>query len=86
MRPLHKGARGTLQDMKPHNISDELDFDFDELPRTVSAHIEHLSRKWAEEQVRQERHHRQTLTRRRIEDWREERERRRQFDDDLEVD
>ena len=64
---------------------DDLDPDFDDLPRTVSAHIEHLSRKWAEDGERQSRHQRHVITRRRIEDWREERELQRQFDDELDI-
>jgi hypothetical protein len=73
------------QDMK-HDLSPE-DFEpeFDELPRTVSAHIQHLSRKWAEDEQRQNRHQRHVLTRRRIEDWREERALRREFEDDLDL-
>lgn len=71
--------------MKPLN-PDDLDPDFDDLPRTVSAHIEHLSRRWAEDEERQSRHQRHVMTRRRIEDWREERELLRQFDDDIDDD
>ena len=64
---------------------DDPDPDFDDLPRTVSAHIEHLSRKWAEDEERHTRHQRHGMTRRRIEDWREERELQRQFDDELDI-
>lgn len=69
--------------MKQH--PDELDPEFDELPPTVSAHVEHLNRKWAEEEQRLSRNQRHVLTRRRIEDWREDRALRRQFEDDLEL-
>jgi hypothetical protein len=72
--------------MKSNLNPNELDPEFDDLPQTVSAHIEHLSRKWAEDEERQTRHQRHTLTRRRIEDWREERALRRQFEDDLDLD
>ena len=66
--------------MKPLNPDD---LEFDDLPQTVSAHIEHLSRKWAEDEARQSRHQRHVMTRRRIEDWREERDLLRQFEDDI---
>ena len=68
-----------------HLNPEELDPDFDDLPQTVPAHVEHLSRKWAEDEQRQSRHQRHVLTRRRIEDWREERDLQRQFEDDLDV-
>lgn len=71
--------------MKHQLEPDDLDPEFDDLPQGVSPHIEHLSRKWAEDAERQGRHQRHGLTRRRIEDWREERELQRQFDDDLEL-
>lgn len=72
--------------MKHHLNSDPLDVDLDELPPIVSAHIEHLSRKWAEDEQRHNRHQRQALTRRRIEDWRDERELRRQFEEEPDLD
>jgi len=72
--------------MKQQLNPDDFDADFDELPQTVSAHIEHLSRKWAEDEARHNRHQRHVLTRRRIEDWREERALRREFEDDLDLD
>jgi hypothetical protein len=72
--------------MKHQPNPDEMDPEFDELPETVSAHIEHLSRKWAEDEQRQSRHQRHVLTRRRIEDWREERALRRQLEDDFDLD
>lgn len=72
--------------MKHNANTDELDPEFDDLPETVSAHIEHLSRKWAEDEERHTRHQRHAVTRRRIEDWREERDLQRQFDDELDLD
>lgn len=77
---------GTMQDMKHNPNTEELDPEFDDLPEGVSAHVEHLSRKWAEDEERHNRHQRHVLTRRRIEDWRDERELRRQFEDDLGLD
>lgn len=62
------------------------DFYLDDLSPGVSAHIEHLSRKWAEDEDRPNRLHRRGLTRRRIEDWREEQALRRELDDDFDCD
>ncbi len=76
---------GTNAAHMKHHDSGDGDFD-DELPANVSSHIEHLSRKWAEDEERHPRQQRHVLTRRRIEDWREEQALRRQFEDDLEID
>lgn len=77
----------TEQDMKQHY--DHQDFEAglesDDLPPAMSAQIEHLSRRWAEEEDRSQRQQRRGVTRRRIEDWREERALRREFEDDLEL-
>jgi hypothetical protein len=74
--------------MKHQYDHDDLEagLDADDLPPAVSAHIEHLSRRWAEEAERLARQQRQGLTRRRIEDWREERALRRAFEDDPDLD
>ncbi len=78
--PKQERPYRTTLDMKDNDLPDE-DLD-DELPPNVSAHIEHLNRKWSEDGERHPRQQRHLLTRRRIEDWREERDLRRQFEDD----
>lgn len=73
----------TSEDMKqplPHE-NEDLDADEDLSP-DMSAQIEHFSRKWADDEDRGGRLHRRGPTRRRIEDWREEQELLRAFDDD----
>lgn len=67
--------------MKHSHHEDDFDGDLDDLSPAVSSHIEHLSRKWADEEARHGRQVRRGLTRRRIEDWREERDLRRAFED-----
>ncbi|MDZ7668934.1 MAG: hypothetical protein U5Q16_05745 [Gammaproteobacteria bacterium] len=73
--------------MKQHYDYEDLEagLETDDLPPAMSAQIEHLSRRWAEEEDRQARQQRRGLTRRRIEDWREERALRREFEDDLDL-
>lgn len=69
-----------------HHFEEDFEADLEDLSPVVSAHIEHLSRKWADDEDRPNRLHRRGLTRRRIEDWREERALRRQFEDELDLD
>jgi hypothetical protein len=61
--------------------NDDMDGQEDVSPE-VSAQIEHFSRKWADGDDHGGRLHRRGPTRRRIEDWREELELRRTFEDD----
>lgn len=65
---------------------DEIDPDFDDAAAAMSPHIEHLSRRWAEDELRHSRQLRRHLTRRRIEDWREERALLRELEDDYDLD
>ena len=67
--------------MKHSHHEDDFDGELDDLSPVVASHIEHLSRKWADEEARHGKLVRRGLTRRRIEDWREERELRRAFED-----
>lgn len=73
--------------MRHHHYDDGYDADAEDLPPPLSSRIEQLSRKWAEEEEEQRgRLHRRTATRRRIEDWRDERSLRRQFEDEIDAD
>lgn len=86
--PHPEAERKTIErDMKHHYDHEDFEagLEADDLPPAMSAQIEHLSRRWAEEEERQQRQQRRGLTRRRIEDWREERALRREFEDDLDL-
>lgn len=72
--------------MKHQTHLDDFDADLDDLSPVVTAHIEHLSRKWADEDDHPNRLHRRGLTRRRIEEWREARALRHQFEDEIDLD
>jgi len=74
--------------MKQTQFDDDEEPDFDGAAAAMPPHIEHLSRKWAEEleEERLVRPLRRHGTRRRIEDWREERALLRELDDDYDLD
>jgi hypothetical protein len=72
--------------MKRHRPDDGFDYEMDDLPPPLSSRIDHMSRKWAEEEAENRgRHNRRAMTRRRIEDWREDRSLQRALDDDLDL-
>ncbi len=77
---------GTWQDMKHSQYEEEFDVDLDDLGPGAASHLEHLTRKWAEDEQRHNRQIRRGLTRRRIEDWREERALQREMEDDYDLD
>lgn len=76
---------GTERTMKHHRYDDGFESELDDLPPPLSSRIDHMSRKWAEEEAgHRGRHHRRAMSRRRIEDWQEEQLLQRDLDDELE--
>jgi hypothetical protein len=73
--------------MKHHRYDDGFDSELDDMPPPLSSRIDHMSRKWTEEEAEHRgRHNRRAMSRRRIEDWQEAQSLQRQLDDDFDVD
>jgi hypothetical protein len=73
--------------MRRHRQDDGFEYEMGDLPPPLSSRIDHMSRKWAEEEAEHRgRHNRRAMTRRRIEVWREEQALQHPLDDDLELD
>lgn len=82
-QPRRHGTEQEMKRQRQENADWDSESEYVDMPPDVPAHIEYLSRRWADEDERHNRQPRRGVTRRRIEDWRDEYVLRRQLEDDF---